>query len=78
MRHRYSRVELSGEEEDMMERLIVAPRKGVWEVRPESGTRFTSLHRTRDLAVRTARREAEKKKATVRVLAEAIREGASW
>jgi hypothetical protein len=51
----------------MKERLVVAPRGSAWEVRPENKKRFTSIHKTKDLAVETANREAKKKKTTVMI-----------
>jgi hypothetical protein len=53
----------------MKEKLVVAPHGGAWEVRPEHGERFTSLHRTKRLALKTANREAKKKHTTVMIAA---------
>ena len=56
-------------EDGMKEKLVVAPHGSAWEVRPEHKKRFTSLHRTKDLAVETANREAKKKHTTVMIAA---------
>ncbi len=62
-------VRCTGKEEGMKEKLVVAPRGSAWEVRSEHEKRFTSLHKTKDLAVETANREAKKKHTTVMVAA---------
>jgi hypothetical protein len=52
----------------MKEKLVVAPHGSAWEVRPEHRKRFTSIHKTKDLAVETANKEAKKKQTTVMIL----------
>jgi hypothetical protein len=52
----------------MREKIVVAPHGSAWEVRSEKAKRFTSLHRTKELAVAAAGVQAKKKKTELIIL----------